>query len=68
MVKTQTEYDESKIQINEPQYLMRKLKNMQKGIAVIQKQIEAYGLITGQEGILEMVRIQCYVYEKKNRS
>ena len=49
MVKTQTEYDESLIRINEPEYLMRKMKNMQKGIAVIQKQLEAYSLKSSQE-------------------
>jgi transposase len=49
MVKTQTEYDESLIRINEPEYLMRKMKNMQKGIAVIQKQLEAYSIKSGQE-------------------
>ena len=58
MVKTQTEYlycvrstryDESLIRINEPEYLMRKMKNMQKGIVAIQKQLEAYSVKTSQE-------------------
>jgi transposase len=42
MVKTKTEYDESLIRINEPEYLMKKLKNMQKSVANLQKQIEEY--------------------------
>ena len=49
MVKTQTEYDESLIRINEPEYLMRKMKNMQKGIAAIQKQLEEYSSKSNQE-------------------
>jgi hypothetical protein len=44
MVKTKIEYNESIIQINESLYLMKK-QNMQKGIAVIQKQIEAYAMV-----------------------
>jgi transposase len=42
MVKTKTEYNESLIQINEPFYLMKKLRNMQKGIVLLQKQIEEH--------------------------
>jgi hypothetical protein len=40
MVKTKTEYDEKMLQTNEPVYLKRKLRNMEKSIAKIQEQIE----------------------------
>jgi transposase len=46
MVKTKTEYNEALIQTNEPLYLMKKLKSMQKSIAVIQKQIESCDLLS----------------------
>lgn len=49
MVKTKTEYNETLIQMNEPEYLMRKLKNMQKGMMALQKQIQTCALIAGQE-------------------
>ena len=77
MVKTKTEYDESLIQINEPlylycvrstRYLMKKLKNMQKGISVIQKQLEAYALIHGQEYTWETGKMQCCINSKMARS
>jgi len=47
MVKTKTGYNEDMIQINEPLYLMNKLKNMQKRVAEIQKQIDTCKLIDG---------------------
>ena len=42
MVKNKTEYNEDLIKINEPVFLMRKLKSMQKSVAKIQEQIENY--------------------------
>ena len=69
MVKTKTEYDETLIQINEPLYLMRKLKNMQKGIETIQKQIDAYTtLIPKHEFALIPEGILCRVNGKMPRT
>ena len=42
MVKNKTEYDENLIKTNEPVFLMRKLRNMQKSISKLQKQIDFY--------------------------
>jgi len=42
MVKDKTEYDQNLIKIDEPVFMMRKLKNMQKSMAILQKQIESY--------------------------
>jgi transposase len=42
MVKNQTEYDESMVSVNEPEYLKKKMKNMQKQIEKIQEQIKFY--------------------------
>jgi hypothetical protein len=61
MVKTKTEYNEALIQVNEPQYLMKKLKNMQKGIAKLQKQIQEYASIHPEEFTLETEVIRCSV-------
>jgi len=41
MVKNKTEYDEKMIQLNEPVYLMRRLRNMQKSVAKLQEQINS---------------------------
>jgi transposase len=40
MVKTQTEYNENLIKISEPTLLIRKLQNMEKQMAKLQKQID----------------------------
>ena len=42
MVKNKMEYDENLIKINEAVFLMRKLQNMQKNVAKLQKQIDFY--------------------------
>jgi predicted transcriptional regulator len=42
MIKNKIEYDESLIKINEPAFLARKLKNMQKSMVKLQEQIELY--------------------------
>ena len=40
MVKNKTEYDENLIKINDPVFMMRKLRNMQKNMAKLQAQID----------------------------
>ena len=42
MVKNKTEYDESLIKMNDIDFVTRKLKSMQKGVAKLQAQIELY--------------------------
>jgi transposase len=44
MVKTKTGYDEKLIRTNEPVYLMRNMRNMQKCVAKLQEQIEHFQL------------------------